>query len=102
VAAGPEGDVDRPGLAPVRPNPVGSGPAEIRWTMPRAADVEVAVYDVAGRRVAGLAYGMRAAGAPRVSWDRRDDRGSRAAAGVYLVRLTVDGVVRVRKVVVAE
>jgi photosystem II stability/assembly factor-like uncharacterized protein len=102
VAAGPEDDVDRPRLAPVRPNPVGSGPAEIRWTMPRAADVEVAVYDVAGRRVAGLASGVRDAGEHRVSWDRRDDRGARAAAGVYLVRLTSDGVVGVRKVVVAE
>ena len=52
-----------------------------------AGPVEVAVFDVAGRRVRALWRGTPAAGgAQALSWDGRDDGGRRAAPGVYYVR----------------
>ena len=63
------------------------------------ADLEVAVFDVAGRRVATLAHGARATTVGRVTltWD------ARAHAGLYLVRATAPsaGYQEVRKVVLA-
>ncbi len=54
--------------------------------MPRPGELEVAVFDAAGRRVRQLASGARAAGKEQLKWDLRDDKGNRVGAGVYLVR----------------
>jgi len=50
------------------------------------ADVDVSVFDVAGRRMATLARGRFGAGAHVVQWDGRGLDGSRARAGMYFVR----------------
>lgn len=50
------------------------------------ADVDVAVFDLSGRRLATLASGFRGAGLHQASWDGRDASGRRAGAGVYFVR----------------
>ena len=49
--------------------------------------VRLEVLDLAGRRVATLVRGARPAGRQSVRWDRRGDDGTRAASGVYFVRL---------------
>lgn len=50
------------------------------------ADVDVSVFDVAGRRMATLARGRFGAGSHVVQWDGRGLDGSRARAGMYFVR----------------
>ncbi|MCD4733892.1 T9SS type A sorting domain-containing protein, partial [bacterium] len=67
------------------PNPT-TGLARIEFTLTEVAPVELAVYDLAGRRVALLSEGTRTAGRHAVGWDA-----STAAPGVYLYRLMVDG-----------
>jgi hypothetical protein len=52
---------------------------------------DVAVFDASGRVVRGLASGVFPAGIRTVTWDGRDDRGERAGAGVYFVRLAWGG-----------
>jgi hypothetical protein len=76
-----------PALAPLRaaPNPFRSSVA-LSFAQPAAGDVEVAVYDIAGRRVRDLHRGALPAGTSRLEWDGRDDAGGRVSAGVYLVR----------------
>jgi hypothetical protein len=64
------------------PNPVRDA-ATLRFSLPDAADVTLAVYDVLGRRVAVLADGLRASGPHEVSFDA-----SGLPGGVYLVRLS--------------
>ncbi len=59
----------------------------IRYHLPETASVEVAVYDVSGRRVAVLDAGERSAGDHELFWDGVNDAGSRVATGVYFVRL---------------
>jgi hypothetical protein len=91
-----------PGLAmDARPNPT-SGGLDLEFILPRAADVELAVLDIQGRRVASLVKGVRPAGHGSVRWDGRGGDGSRVAAGVYLARLTADGGTTVKRVVVLK
>ncbi|MFN8180017.1 MAG: M1 family aminopeptidase [bacterium] len=76
--------------------------AEIRYYLPRGGRTEIAVHDVAGRRVRMLSAATEEAGTRSIWWDRRDDAGSRVAAGVYWVRLAAPDGTLARKVVVVN
>ena len=68
------------------PNPFNSGTV-IRFDLDRPGEIELSLYDLAGRKVATLARGPRPAGRYEVRWDGRGPAGSRLASGVYLYRL---------------
>ena len=70
----------------VHPNPFNPR-TTIRYTVPAAGPVEVAVFDLAGRRVTTLWSGHREAGPHELVWEGRDAASGPAAAGVYLVRV---------------
>jgi len=64
------------------------GGVEIRYSLAAGvAGAEVALFDVAGRRVRSLVHGQRETGAFTLQWDRRDGGGVRVPRGVYFVRL---------------
>ncbi|MBD3162567.1 MAG: T9SS type A sorting domain-containing protein, partial [Candidatus Eisenbacteria bacterium] len=73
-------------LAANRPNPFHPQTA-IRFALPRAERIDLAVFDVAGRRVATLAEGVTGAGYHTVHWTGRDDNGLPVSGGIYLYRL---------------
>ncbi len=73
--------LERVGPSPFRES------TRIDWASDRAADVSLAVYDTAGRRVRQLAAGPASAGVHSAVWDGRDEGGRLAAAGIYFVRL---------------
>lgn len=77
-------------LAQNTPNPFGQA-TSIRFGLPHAARGEIGVFDVQGRRVRSLVSGALEAGEHAVTWDGRDDRGRRAAAGVYFYVLRAEG-----------
>jgi len=54
---------------------------------------------VTGRRVRTLAAGTLAAGPHDARWDGDTEGGRACPAGLYFVRLSVDGVVRSKRVV---
>jgi flagellar hook assembly protein FlgD len=85
----------------MRPNPLRSH-GEIAFTLPEAGTARLAIYDVAGRQVAVLTDGVRAAGRHTVPWDGRDTRGNVVPDGVYFVRLETADWVTSRKVVIAR
>ena len=60
----------------------------IGYSLAAAADVELAVFGIEGRRVRTLHRGSQPAGVHRVRWDGRDDQGRAVAAGVYFTRLS--------------
>ncbi len=68
------------------PNPT-RGEMALAWSMPRAGDADLALFDVTGRRVATLHRGMTEAGPHTTRWDGRDEQGNAAAPGLYLARL---------------
>ncbi len=78
------------------PNPFNSGTV-IRFELPQAEEVELAVYNLAGQKVMNLVQGRRDAGSYTLRWDGRDARGRELASGVYLYRLQVGKLVETRK-----
>ena len=56
-----------------------------------AVQGELAIHDLAGRRVRGLRHGPIARGLTTLIWDGRDERGVELPAGVYLARFTAVG-----------
>ncbi|MBD3160598.1 MAG: S8 family serine peptidase [Candidatus Eisenbacteria bacterium] len=86
---------DRPAAAALTgaPNPFRDR-ARIRFSVPAAGDVRLAVYDATGRRIRTLIDGAVAAGPNQFTWDGRDDTGRPLGSGVYFYRLDGDGVRR--------
>jgi len=66
-------------------NPVQAN-VRFRMELPTAADANVEVFDVTGRRVKVLTRSRFSAGRHTIAWDTRDTRGARVARGVYFVR----------------
>lgn len=83
---------DRAGDPELRsfPNPT-PGDARIQLDLAESAEVRAVVYDLGGRQVRDLHVGRLASGRHLVVWDGLDDRGVRAASGLYLVRVTAPG-----------
>ncbi len=75
----------RPGLTAF-PNPFNPRTV-IAWRVAAPGPLQVAIYDLRGRRVRTLLDGAVATAAGTVTWDGCDRTGRRSASGVYLVRL---------------
>lgn len=92
--AGPASAVDELPAAVMRttvhPNPFNPR-TTVSFSLGRRARVQVAVYDLSGRRVQELAHRDFPAGEHRLDWDGRDAHGRTLPSGTYLIRLT-DGV----------
>lgn len=76
-------------FAPAFPNPAYES-LTLRFVLSRETRFNIAIYDVAGRRVRELASGQRPAGEHALAWDMRDDGGREVSAGVYFARLDAD------------
>ncbi|MBT3346713.1 MAG: T9SS type A sorting domain-containing protein [Gemmatimonadetes bacterium] len=68
------------------PNPFNSATV-IRFALPATDQIDLAVYNMTGQRVATLARGLREAGVYELSWDGTDGRGRTMATGVYFYQL---------------
>jgi hypothetical protein len=72
------------------PNPFGET-TTISYTVGGASgeQVEVALYDISGRRVRTLQSGLQRPGVYELTWDGRTDSGQKVASGVYFYRLEI-------------
>jgi hypothetical protein len=75
------------------PNPF-SARTRVHFAMPRNGDVKLTIYDVAGRRVATLVDGEKAAGGHDVEFNAE-----KLPAGVYLYRLETGGLTETGRMV---
>lgn len=78
-------------LSDAYPNP-STGLFNLQVELSESTACELAIYDLAGRRVATIHEGELAAGRHVLSWD-----GSGTPAGVYIAHLTADGRVLTRR-----
>jgi len=76
----------------VFPNPAST--VNLAFTLPRATDVELGVYDLVGRRVATVVSGQMAAGSYQKVWRGLDDGGNKVHSGVYFYHLRAGNEVR--------
>ena len=87
---------DRVALFGTAPNPVRQT-ADIRYTLPRPADVRLAVYDALGRQVAVLASGQQSPGRKTAHFDA-----SGLPSGMYFIRLSAAGATQTRRVAIVR
>lgn len=80
-------------VEPAYPNPFRTATA-LTYTLSRSGPVDVAVFDLLGRRVATLAEGIRPAGRHRAVWEA-----ATLPPGLYLLRLTTAEAVHTQRVV---
>jgi len=85
-------------LSPASPNP-GAGWTMIRYELPRPTQVSVRIYDVTGRVVKTVFQGRKEPGYHAVTWNGQTDRGGRASAGIYFVRMEAEGEPQTQKFV---
>ena len=71
------------------PNPFGDA-TTIRFTLAEPAEVNLAIYDLAGRKVRSLEAGQMTAGVHEIRWDGTNDQNRKVASGVYFVRVGSD------------
>lgn len=71
---------------------------QLRLAIDRPRDVEVGVYDLAGRLVARVHRGPLAAGVHTLAWDGARGDGRPAGAGAYVIRLSWEGGTSARRV----
>jgi hypothetical protein len=82
-------DMDRIALYRPTPNPFSDGTRLAYVVGSSGEDVEITVYDIAGRPIRSLTRGTQEAGRHLVSWDGRDEQGSRMRTGVYFVHVRI-------------
>ncbi len=84
------------------PNPFVNHTA-IRFAVRKAGNVEIAVFDLTGRKVKELANRRFAAGTYSVSWNGRSESGSVLPAGVYFYTIKYNGTTQTtRKLVISR
>jgi hypothetical protein len=84
-----------------RPNPASSSTL-IPFRLAREADVTLQVFGVDGRLVRTVRAGRLPAGPHALLWDGTDGGASPASNGVYLYRLTADGVASSRQMLLVR
>lgn len=72
------------------PNPFNPA-TELRFEAPASGQLQVAVYDLLGKRVATLFEGRVATGEGSVIWNGLDDAGLSLSTGVYIARFDFEG-----------
>jgi hypothetical protein len=69
-------------LGDARPNPF-NPKTVISYDLPQTSQVQLVIYDVAGRVVRTLVDGEKPAGSHGAEWDGRDDGGRPVGSGIY-------------------
>jgi FlgD Ig-like domain len=88
-------------LSVSRPNPFVTE-SRFSVSLETAADVDVSVFDVNGRRVSRVFRGQLAPGTTELAWNGRRDDGTRVPAGVYFYRLETQGRVISRRLILRQ
>lgn len=78
------------------PNPF-NGETSIRFFLAERGEIELAIFDLVGQRVATLAAGVRESGWHETMWEGRE-----MGSGVYLYRLRMEDRVEMRKLLLIE
>ena len=76
-------------LYPNVPNPFNPA-TEIRFDVNSPSEIELAVYDILGKRVKTLATGFKRTGSYTVTWDGTDNSGNRCPSGLYFCKISSD------------
>ena len=82
----------------VSPIPASSA-VRIHYSLPKATQIKLSIYNVCGRQVKNLVNSRQDSGAKVILWDGKDSEDRRLASGTYFVRLEASGFCASRKFV---
>ena len=85
-------------LAAPSPNPTSAG-SRLDFTLARATNADLSIFDTAGRHVVTLVKGDLPAGPHSQTWGGRDASGQTVTAGVYFARLSTPEGTRSQRIV---
>jgi len=88
-------------LAQNCPNPFNPS-TQISFNLAAPSQVELEIYNVAGQRIRTLISSAMPAGHHEAEWDGRDDNNAVVSSGIYLYKLTADGVSQSRRMVLLK
>jgi hypothetical protein len=83
------------------PNPF-NPETTISFDMPKAANANLSVYNVKGQLVKTLLNGRADFGRNNLVWNGTDNSGSSVSSGLYFYRLSTDGKVETRKMMLMK
>lgn len=83
------------------PNPF-NPTTTINYTLEKAGDVSMTIYNVIGETVKTLVNASQSAGAHSVVWDATNDMGYKVAAGVYFYELEFGGKTAIQKMMLIK
>ena len=98
---GGDAEPDQFALSQNYPNPFNHN-TTIEYQISRFGKVEVAVFDVLGRKIRTLVDAAQTAGYYRLQWNGLTDAGGDVASGVYLYRLRVGGYQQTRRLMLLK
>jgi hypothetical protein len=74
----------------------------ISFALPKATDVSLRVYNVAGQLVKTLVEGNQDVGYYNTKWNGKDNKGIQVASGVYLYRLNAGAFTDTKKLIILK
>jgi len=74
----------------------------IVFALPRMCSVELAIFDLLGRKVVVLVEGVRSAGIHKARWNGLDGDGVSVGSGIYFYRLTSDNLLLCNKMLLLK
>jgi hypothetical protein len=80
------------------PNPFNPS-TQIIYTLPKAAHVNLAIYNLQGQEIKTLVEEFQSAGAKSVIWDGTDNQGREMTSGIYFYRLSAGGFRETKKMI---
>jgi hypothetical protein len=83
------------------PNPF-NPTTSIKFTLPKASDVTLKVYDLLGREVRTLVNGTTEAGYYETVWNGHNNLGAQVATGVYIYRIEAGSFVSTKKMMLLK
>lgn len=90
------------------PNPfslreaLSGGSTEIRFTLKKAASVQLTIYNLLGEEVRRLLNTSLAPGAHHLRWDGMNEKGTPVSAGIYFYQLRADKFTATRRLVMSR
>jgi hypothetical protein len=80
------------------PNPFNPRTA-IQYQIPKSGKIRLEVFSITGERIITLVNGYRMAGYFQELWDGHDSSGKKVSSSVYFYRLSAEGYVKTRKMI---
>ncbi len=83
------------------PNPFNPS-TTITYELKSTTEVDITIFDLLGRKIRTLLHGQESAGNHQLQWDGTDERGKKAASGIYFCRMNAEHFSDVQKMILLQ